>query len=62
MKDSPHSQEYDVIHESGSVTIPKEEYEELKADQRFLRALQHAGVDSWDGYEEAQDILDDWDM
>ena len=36
------------------VEIDKDEYDELVSDQRFLNALFSAGVDNWDGYEEAQ--------
>lgn len=43
---------------SPTVTIPLSVYNDLLMDQRFLRALQAAGVDNWDGYEFAQDILD----
>lgn len=28
---------------------------------RFLRALEAAGVDKWSGYEEAQDLLEEWE-
>jgi len=44
---------------SETVTIPKEEYEELKSDAAFLRALEAAGVDNWEGYEFAQDANTD---
>lgn len=32
------------------ITITLTEYEELKADARFLANLQAAGVDNWEGY------------
>jgi len=35
--------------------------EECQDDARFLYALQAAGVDNWNGYDHAQDILADWD-
>lgn len=38
-----------------TVTISKEEYDELLESQRFLECLEHAGVDNWDGYEFAQE-------
>jgi hypothetical protein len=41
-----------------TVTITKEEYDELKEDSRFLRCLQGAGVDDWEGYEYALDALE----
>lgn len=40
-----------------TVTILKEEYDELISDQEFLNALIAAGVDSWEGYSEAQEIF-----
>ena len=43
------------------ITITKKKYEELSEDSRFLRALRAAGVDNWDGYGIAFDILKEWD-
>ena len=40
------------------VEITKEEYEELLDDAKFNRCLRAAGVDNWDGYEYAQDLMD----
>lgn len=40
-----------------SVTISKAEYEELLDDQKLLNALQACGVDNWDGYGFALDML-----
>lgn len=40
-----------------TVTISRAKHEQLLKDQQFLRALQAAGVDNWEGYEEAQEIL-----
>ena len=45
-------------NEDGTVTLTQEEYNELKQDQDFLRALEGAGVDNWDGYEFAQEAMD----
>lgn len=36
-----------------TVTIPIGEYEDLLWASRFLSALQVAGVDNWQGYDEA---------
>jgi hypothetical protein len=33
------------------ITIELEEYEALLEDSKFLRALEAAGVDNWEGYE-----------
>ena len=42
------------------VLISESEYNELIEDQKFLRALQAAGVDNWEGICVAIDILDEW--
>ena len=42
-----------------TVTISKKEYDELIEDMRFLNALRAAGVDNWDGYDFALDMLDE---
>ena len=41
------------------IEIDKEKYNELIEDQKFLQALFLAGVDNWEGYEEAQRIAED---
>lgn len=46
------------MSEPETVTIPVLEYEALLAERRFLQALDAAGVDNWEGYEMAFDILD----
>ena len=40
-----------------TVTIKKSEYLSLLSDRKFLEALQGAGVDNWDGYDYAMEIL-----
>lgn len=42
-----------------NVVITKERYDELVENEKFLYALQGAGVDNWDGYEYAQEAMDD---
>lgn len=44
--------------EEQMVTISKKEYEDLLKTQRFMRALEAAGVDNWEGYDMAIDIAD----
>lgn len=44
-------------NEEPKVTIPREEYEELVAAREMLDALCAAGVDNWDGYDYACQIL-----
>lgn len=43
------------------VTITQKRYEELLQTERFMRALEVSGVDNWDGYDFAVDILDQED-
>ncbi len=38
-----------------TVTITQAEYESLKADVEFLRRLEAAGVDNWEGYDFARE-------
>lgn len=39
------------------ITITKKEYDKLKDDSRWLLCLESAGVDNWDGCDQAQDTL-----
>lgn len=41
-----------------TVTITKKEYENLLSSQAFLNALEDAGVDNWQGYEHAQEAME----
>lgn len=41
------------------IEIPFDEYLELKDDQMILQALYAAGVDNWEGYDEALASLED---
>lgn len=38
-----------------SIIISKTEYTKLKNDSNFLRCLESAGLDNWDGYDIASD-------
>ena len=40
------------------VLVDKDEYEELIDTEKFLNALFAAGVDNWEGYGVAQDMMD----
>jgi len=42
-----------------TITITEKEYRNLKEDSNFMRALERAGVDNWEGYEIAQDYLEE---
>ncbi len=44
---------------SETVTISKKEYDQLIKDSEFLEALRAAGVDNWDGYSYAFEILNE---
>lgn len=39
-----------------TITIPKAEYDELLANQRWVDCLEGAGVDNWEGYDEAVEL------
>lgn len=41
------------------IEISQEEYDQLIKDQKWLRALEAAGVDSWEGYDSAREAIDD---
>lgn len=41
------------------ITITKKEYDQLIKDSEFLNALRAAGVDNWNGYSMAYDILEE---
>jgi hypothetical protein len=42
-----------------TIEIEKEEYESLLAASDFLSALESAGVDNWEGYDYAQDLMNE---
>jgi hypothetical protein len=41
------------------IAIPRSEYDQLIEDQKWLRALEAAGVDNWEGIDIARESLDD---
>lgn len=41
------------------VTITRKEYDRLTKDSEFLSCLESCGVDNWDGYGDAQEMMDD---
>ena len=43
-----------------TVEISESEYLKLLERDSFLCALEAAGVDNWDGYEHAHEILEQW--
>lgn len=42
---------------SKTVTISEVEYKALLRDQKWLNCLEAAGVDNWEGYEYAAEML-----
>lgn len=40
-----------------TITITKKEYESLLEDSKKLQALEGAGVDNWQGYDYAMELL-----
>lgn len=42
---------------SDMVSIPRWELEELKETERFMTALEAAGVDNWEGYDWARELF-----
>lgn len=44
-----------------TINISKKKYDELIEDQKLLSALIACGVDNWDGYDHAQDMIGDED-
>lgn len=44
-------------HDSEKTIISEYEYESLQEDSEKLNALEIAGVDNWEGYDYAMDIL-----
>lgn len=44
------------MNEEASVTITRKEYDQLRKDSDWLACLEEAGVDNWEGFEEAARI------
>ncbi len=48
-----------ITDQAITVTISQTEYQQLLSDSEFLGCLYNAGVDSWDGYDQAQSMMHD---
>lgn len=48
--------EIDGVKVTEMLTITKREYDRLLKDVDWLRCLEAAGVDNWEGYDEARAI------
>lgn len=42
------------------VVMDRSDYDEMQADLRWLRALEAAGVDNWEGYDHAREIFSEF--
>ena len=42
-----------------TVTISKKEYDSLLEDRKWLQALENAGVDNWEGYDYARELMNE---
>ena len=45
-----------------TITISKKEYESLLKDQKLLQCLQGAGVDNWEGYDYALEMMEEIEL
>ena len=49
------------MSETKVVTITADQYEQLLEDSSRLSALRAAGVDNWEGYDYAMELLREWE-
>ena len=49
------------MSETKMVAIPVDRYEQLLEDSLWLPALRGAGVDNWEGYDYAMELLREWE-
>jgi hypothetical protein len=42
-----------------TVTISKKEYDSLLEDRKWLQALESAGVNNWEGYDYARELMNE---
>lgn len=59
MNDIPGTMPDEQPPEEKMVTIPQAEYDYLKKRVDWLECLEAAGVDNWEGYDEARNIRDE---
>ena len=52
---------WQMLCPEGHVVVEESVLDEMAEDSRFLCALRNAGVDNWQGYEEAQAMIEEWD-
>lgn len=51
---------FQMANPEGNVSVNEATLDEMADDSQFLAALRCAGVDNWHGYEEAQDMVAEW--
>lgn len=47
------------MEDEETVTIPRKEYEDLVQSQKWLSALENAGVDNWNGISFAYELMEE---
>ena len=47
-----------VYHDNGTVTIKQSRYDDMKERLAWLECLEAAGVDNWQGIDEAFNMMD----
>jgi len=50
-----------MVTEPEMITISKREYTRLIRSEAWIIALESAGVDNWDGYEQAQEAMKEYE-
>lgn len=50
-----------VMPDVPMITITQKEYDELQDESAMLAALDAAGVDNWSGYDDALNMLAEWE-
>jgi hypothetical protein len=52
--------QYDLAGAATMITISEEEYNKMLDRIMWLDALEAAGVDNWQGFDEAREIYKEW--
>jgi hypothetical protein len=52
--------QYDLASGAAMITISEEEYNKMLNRIMWLDALEAAGVDNWQGFDEAREIYKEW--
>jgi len=54
--------QYDLAGGTTMITISEEEYNKMLDRIMWLDALEAAGVDNWQGFDEAREIYQEWNQ